>query len=157
MKELENASARFHITRLEALMFRIQNSVEKAYGNEIDQIDKMIRKTYTEGYYHSIFELQKGVGIGFDIGTVDQRTLDKLVVRPWSTDGLNFSDRVWKSKADLIDAIHKSLVRTCALGKPPDKAIAEISKRFDVSKGQAGRLIMTEQAYFNAVAQRMLI
>ncbi|EGT4850166.1 TPA: phage head morphogenesis protein, partial [Clostridioides difficile] len=35
MKELENASARVHITRLEALKLQIQQQVEVLYGNEL--------------------------------------------------------------------------------------------------------------------------
>ncbi|MCO8743996.1 phage head morphogenesis protein, partial [Clostridioides difficile] len=41
MKELENASARVHITRLEALKLQIQQQVEVLYGNELDGIDKL--------------------------------------------------------------------------------------------------------------------
>ncbi|EGT5517183.1 phage head morphogenesis protein, partial [Clostridioides difficile] len=42
MKELENASARVHITRLEALKLQIQQQVEVLYGNELDGIDKLM-------------------------------------------------------------------------------------------------------------------
>ncbi|HBF3289670.1 TPA: phage head morphogenesis protein, partial [Clostridioides difficile] len=52
MKELENASARVHITRLEALKLQIQQQVEVLYGNELDGIDKLMRHIYTSGYYH---------------------------------------------------------------------------------------------------------
>ncbi|MBY2202961.1 phage head morphogenesis protein, partial [Clostridioides difficile] len=47
IKELENASARVHITRLEALKLQIQQQVEVLYGNEIDGIDKLMRDIYT--------------------------------------------------------------------------------------------------------------
>ncbi|MBF9892884.1 phage head morphogenesis protein, partial [Clostridioides difficile] len=50
MKELENASARVHITRLEALKLQIQQQVEVLYGNELDGIDKLMRDIYTSGY-----------------------------------------------------------------------------------------------------------
>ncbi|HDO9571903.1 TPA: phage head morphogenesis protein, partial [Clostridioides difficile] len=53
MKELENASARVHITRLEALKLQIQQQVEVLYGNELDGIDKLMRDIYTSGYYHT--------------------------------------------------------------------------------------------------------
>ncbi|MFA1763280.1 hypothetical protein ACDW39_08865 len=43
MKELENASARVHITRLEALKLQIQQQVEVLYGNELDSVDKLMR------------------------------------------------------------------------------------------------------------------
>ncbi|MGO0916540.1 hypothetical protein ACTPEM_26370, partial [Clostridioides difficile] len=42
----ENASARVHITRLEALKLQIQQQVEVLYGNELDGIDKLMRDIY---------------------------------------------------------------------------------------------------------------
>ncbi|MCO8751615.1 phage head morphogenesis protein, partial [Clostridioides difficile] len=57
MKELENASARVHITRLEALKLQIQQQVEVLYGNELDGIDKLMRDIYTSGYYHTAFNV----------------------------------------------------------------------------------------------------
>lgn len=59
MKELENASARVHITRLEALKLQIQQQVEVLYGNELDGIDKLMRDIYTSGYYHTAFNVQQ--------------------------------------------------------------------------------------------------
>jgi SPP1 gp7 family putative phage head morphogenesis protein len=154
MKELENASAKFHISRLEALKLRTQQAAEVAFGNELDEVDSLARKVLTEGYYHTAFELQKGVGVGWDIGTIDNRKLDKLLTTPWTTDGKTFSDRIWTSKQQLIGEVHNSLTRTCILGKAPDDAIKTISKKFGVSKSQAGRLVMTEQAYFHSVSQK---
>ena len=53
-----------------------------------------------------------------------------------------------------MNELHGQLTRTCVLGKAPDDTIKAISKKFKVSKGQAGRLVMTEQAYFHSVAQK---
>ena len=154
MKELENASAKFHISRLEALKLRTQQAAEVAFGNELDEIDSMARKVFTENYHHTIFEVQKGFNIGWDIGQIDERKLETLISKPWAADGKNFSDRVWQQKRQLVDEIHTQLTRSCILGKAPDDAIKAISKKFNVTKGQAGRLVMTEQAYFHSVAQK---
>lgn len=154
MKELENASAKFHISRLEALKIRTQQAAEVAFGNELDAVDKMTRKVYSEDYYHSIYEVQKGFGIGWDIGQIDERKLDQLISKPWTLDNKTFSDRIWEQKSQLVNEVHQQLTRTCVLGKAPDDAINAIAKRFDVSRSQAGRLVMTEQAYFHSVAQR---
>lgn len=154
MKELENASAKFHISRLEALKIRTQQAAEKAFGNELDYVDKMARKVYSETYYHSIFEMQKGFHIGFEIGQIDERKLNKLIAKPWAADGRNFSDRIWQQKTQLVDELHTQLTRNCLLGKAPDDAINAISKKFNVTKSQAGRLVMTEEAYFHALAQK---
>ena len=153
MKELENASAKYHISRLEALKIRTQQAMEVAFGNELDAVDAMARKVFSENYYHSIFEMQKGFGVGWDVGQIDERKLEKLIQRPWAADGKNFSERIWESRTQLVSEVHNQLTRTCILGKAPDDAIKHIAHKFNVSKNQAGRLVMTEQAYFHAVSQ----
>lgn len=153
VKELENASTKFHISRLEALKVRTQQAIEVAFGNELDAVDGMARRIFTDGYYHSIFEMQKGIGLGWEIGQIDERTLDKIIKKPWAADGKNFSDRIWQSRSQLINEVHNELIRNCVLGKAPDEAIRHIAKKFDTSKSQAGRLIMTESSYFHSVAQ----
>lgn len=158
MKELENASAKYHISRLEALKVRVQQAAEVAFGNELDMVDSMARKVFTENYYHSIFEVQKGFNIGWNIGQIDERKLEKLISKPWAADGRNFSDRIWNSKTQMVNELHQQLTRTCLLGKTPDDAIKYTSKfvdkKFKNAKVQAGRLVMTEQAYFHSVSQK---
>ena len=154
MKELENASARFHISRLEALKIRTQNAAEQAFGNELDQIDQMAARVYMDDYYHTAYEIQRGLGIGFDVAQIDQRKLDNLLSKPWTADKMTFSNRIWKSKTQLIDSLHTELTQMCVLGKSPDQAINNIAKRMNVSKNQAGRLVMTESAYFASAAQK---
>lgn len=158
MKELENASARYHISRLEALKIRTQQAIEQAFGNELDELDVMARKVYSEGYYHSIYEIQKGFNIAWDIASINSNKLEKLISRPWAADGKNFSSRVWQSKTSMINELHNELVTTCILGKSPDEAIRNmtrfVDKKFKNAKMQAGRLVMTEQAFFESTAQK---
>ena len=154
MKELENASARVHINRLEALQIRTQQAAEIAFGNEVDCIDAMARKVFTEDYYHTIYEIQKGFGIGWEIGQIDSRKLETLISKPWAADGKNFSQRIWGQRDQLVSELHTQLTRSCILGKAPDDAINAIAKKFNTTKNQAGRLVMTEQAYFHSVAQQ---
>lgn len=154
MKELENASAKYHITRLEALKIRTQQAAEKAFGNELDVLDELVARIYTEDYYHTAYEIQKGLGIGWDIGQIDDRKLQNLLKKPWTADGKTFSNRIWTSKSQLLDSLHTELTQMCILGKAPDTAIKNIAARMNVSKNQAGRLIMTESAYFSSVAQK---
>lgn len=154
MKELENASARVHINRLEALKIRTQHAAEVAFGGEMDAVDAMARRVFTEDYYRTIYEYQKGFNIGWEVGAIDERKLEKLMKKPWAADGKNFSDRIWQQKHQMVSELHTQLVRACILGEAPDRAIKAISKKFDVTKHQAGRLIMTEQAYFHSVAQK---
>jgi len=67
MKELENASARVHISRLEALKLQIQQQAELLYSNQLDFVDEATRRIYTDSYWHSAFEVQRGLGVGWTI------------------------------------------------------------------------------------------
>ena len=154
MKELENASARFHITRFEALKLQVQQSMEQVFGNQLDCVDAAMRRIYQDGYYHTAYELQKGFGIGWDIAGLDQKHLEKVIAKPWAVDGKNFSERIWGNKQKLISEIHNELTQNVILGRDPQKAIDAIARKMKTSKYNAGRLVMTEEAYFSSLAQR---
>ena len=154
IKELENASARFHISRLEALKIQTQQSLERLFGNELDEVEKMASDSYTNNYYHTMFEMQKGFNVGFRIGTIDENKLSKIVNKPWAVDGKNFSERIWGKKTTLINELHKQLTSMCIQGKAPDNVIKYMVKKFNVTKAQAGNLVMTENAYFSELARK---
>ena len=156
-KELENASARFHISRLEALKLQTQQSIEALYGNQLDIVDSAMRKAYSQRYYRTAFEFQKGFGVGFAIDRLDENTLSNIINKPWAVDGYNFSKRIWTNKEKLIGELHSSLTRNIITGADPAKAIKEIKSKMGVSSNAAGRLIMTESAYFGSVAQKDML
>lgn len=154
MKELENASARYHISRLEALKLQTQQSMEVLFGNQTDGLDSLMKQIYSDGYYHTAFEIQKGFGVGWGVASIDQNRLEKIISKPWAADGKNFSDRIWQNKTKLTNELHTELTQMCMLGKPPDTAIKNIAKSMNTSKVNAGRLVMTESAYFASAAQK---
>ena len=154
MKELENASAKYHISRLEALKIQTQQSMEVLFGNELDEVDKMASKTYTDNYYHTMYEVQKGFNVGFNIASIDKNKLQKIVNKPWAVDEKNFSERIWGNKVKLINELHQQLTRMCLTGDSPDSVIKYMEKKFNTSKSQAGNLVMTENAYFSSLARQ---
>lgn len=153
MKQLENASAKVHISRLEALKVQTQQEAEKLFGNYHDAIDKHISDIYTSTYYHTAFEVQRGVGVGWDMQRLNEEKVSNIIHKPWAADGRNFSDRIWTSKTQLINNLHDSLTRMCITGEAPDRAIRELSKSMGVSRSQAANIIQTESAAFSAKAQ----
>lgn len=154
VKQLENASARFHISRLEALKLQVQQSIEVMFGNQLDSIDSTMRQVYRSGYYHTAFEIQKGVGVGWDFTTLDDKQISKVINRPWAADGKNFSERVWGNRQKLVNELNQTLTQNIILGKDPQKAIDDIARKMKTSKSAAGRLVMTEEAFFNSAAQK---
>lgn len=154
VKQLENASARFHISRLEALKLQTQQSIEVMFGNQLDSIDSTMRNVYKSGYYHTAYEIQKGVGVGWDFSALDDKQISKVINKPWAVDGKNFSERIWSNRQKLVNELNNTLTQNIILGKDPRKAIDEIARKMNTSKTNAGRLVMTEEAFFSSAAQK---
>lgn len=154
LKKLENASTRFHISRLEAVQTGIQQQLELLYGNQVDSLDALLKKVVGNGYTHTAFEVQKGVGLGWDITGLDQKKLETLLSKPWTTDGRTFRDRCWLNKNDLVGSVSKSLTQGLLRGDSSAKITTAIQKQFGVHRYKAGRLVNTETTYFNAVATK---
>ena len=154
MKELENASARVHVSRLESLKVQMQQQVEVLYGNQTDGFDKLLKDVYTDGYFHTAYEIQRGFNIGWDLHDLNSNQLDKVLSKPWTTDGKTFSDRIWTHKQQLLGDLQTGLTQTVIRGEAPDKLIKNISERFRVNKNKAGRLVMTESAAFASASQK---
>jgi SPP1 gp7 family putative phage head morphogenesis protein len=154
VKQLENASARFHISRLEALKLQTQQSIEVMFENQLDSIDSTMRNVYKSGYYHTAYEIQKGVGVGWDFSALDDKQISKVINKPWAVDGKNFSERIWGNHQKLVNELNNTLTQNIILGKDPQKAIDEIARKMNTSKVNAGRLVMTEEAFFSSAAQK---
>lgn len=154
MKELENASARVHISRLKALEIQLQQQIEILYGRNINGLSDLLREIYTEGHYRTAYELQKGFNVGWNLKAIDNNVLDKIISRPWTTDSRTFSNRLWSYKQVLINELQTHLTQAFIAGKSPDAAISLIAKRLETDKGKAGRLVMNESAAFAAIARK---
>lgn len=154
IKQLENASARYHISRLESLKLQIQQSTEVMFRSQLDSIDSAMRDIYKSGYYRTAFEIHKGVGAGWDFATLDDKTISKVINKPWAADGKNFSERIWNNRQKLVNELNTELTRNIILGQDPQKAINAIAKKMNTSKSVAGRLVMTEEAFFSSAAQK---
>lgn len=154
MKELENASAKYHISKLEALKVQTQHSLEVMYAKQFGTMHGALSDAFESGYYHTAYELQHGFNVGWDIVGLDQAQIEKVLAKPWAADGYNFSERIWGNKNKLISEVHNELSRNIMLGADPQKAIDSLAKKMNTSKNNAGRLVMTEEAYFSSAAQK---
>lgn len=153
-KSLENASAKYHISRLEALQIQIQQHLEALYGNQLDGMDAAMRKIYSDGYYQTAYELQKGFSTGFDVQQIDDARLERLMSKPWAADGLNFSQRLWSDKDKLINNLQNELVQGLVRGDAQLKIVQSFAKLMNSSLSNAGRLIATESAYFASLGEK---
>ena len=154
MKELENASAKYHISRLEAMKLQMQQHAELLSAQMDGSITEHLHKSYGDQYYQAAYEIAKGTGVGTNLTQVDDRKVDIVLKKPWARDGKNFSDRIWSNKEKLVNNLHAELTHCIIRGEDPQKAIDWLSQTMEVNKRQAGNLIMTETAAVSAAAQK---
>ena len=153
-KQLENASARFHVSRLEAVQLQMQQQLERLYGNQLDEMESLFRHVAGDTYTRTAFDLMQGIGVGWDITAPDEKVLDRILSTPWTTDNATFRDRCWTMKDELRAQLQKDLTQGLMTGKPPLEISKGIEKRFGVSRYKAARLVNTETTYFNAVSSQ---
>ena len=154
LKQLKNASARVHVSRLDSLKLQLQQQAELLHGTQAEGLTESLAELYQRGYYHTAFEIQKGLGVGWSLHGLTDAQIRKVLSRPWTLDGQTFSDRIWTNKSSLINSVNTQLTQMIMRGSAPDRAIKAIADRFQVSKRQAGRLVMTETAAFANEARK---
>ena len=154
MKQLENASSRVHISRLESLKLQLQQHVEKLYGDQIGGFERLMKEVYQDQYYQTVYEVQKAFNVGFAFQALDEATLTKIISKPWTADGMTFSAKIWRDRGLLIDTLHKELTQSIARGEAPQRLISVIQKKMNTSRSNAARLVLTEQAFFSAAASK---
>lgn len=148
MQELENASTRIRISRLESLQLQIRQQIEIITAKRLLRMTKLAAGIIEKNYYNSIYEIQKGLGVGDAFNVLDVRIIESIIAKPWAPDGSNFSERIWKDRELLVNELQKELAQSFIRGDAPDEAIRNIAKTMETSKKAAGRLVMTESAFF---------
>jgi SPP1 gp7 family putative phage head morphogenesis protein len=149
VKELENASAKVHITRLEELQTKMRQEVELVTAKRLKGTTDVLSDIYKDGYYRGIHEVQRGVGVGVPFAGLDTKQIDKVLAKPWAPDGRNFSSRIWGDRDKLLSELQSVLTQDLIRGEPSEKVISDFAARMGVSKSAAERLIITEAAYFS--------
>lgn len=154
VKQLENASSRVHISRLESLKIQLQHHVEKLYGGQIAGFERLMKEAYQEQYYHTAFEVQSAFNVGFTFQKLDEARLTQIISKPWTADNMTFSAKIWRDRGMLIDTLHKELTMAIAKGESPHRLISVMQKKMNTSRSNAARLVLTESAFFSSAAQK---
>lgn len=153
IKQLENASAKYHIDRLEMIKLQMQNEVEKLYVDRVPLTEEAMRSAYKESFYHTSYEISRGVGVGVSLNAIDESKVSSLIGQPWTADGKTFSKRIWTHQEKLKRALSDELTSAINKGYKLDDAVKGIQKRMESSKKDAKRLVFTESAYFSSQGQ----
>jgi len=113
----------YRISRYQALQDNIDVELKKLASIEQEITKIRYVDTIKEGYYHNIYDVQKGTGIGFSFAQIDNRTINLMLNEKWF-DNKNYSQRIWKNQDKLANYLRTQLTADTMTGK----SIAKISK-----------------------------
>lgn len=158
-QELERASIRYRVTRLEATKYQLKAEAAKLYS-ETDQLTyKALAETYQEQYSRTAFEIFKGTGIGIDFSIPDWDAIDSIIREPWRADGLSFMQRSGGYRKEIMASLEDELSRMIINGEGYAQAASRMKHLFVTDTGKGGalykakRLIYTEGAFFQGNSQ----
>lgn len=149
-KELNNASYKVRISRLQALEMQIINTIEELYIKQQEGTTELLGDIYDDTYHRNIYEIGKGLNLVTDFKKVDTSMIDNVLNETWL--GENFSSRIWNDKEKLIRELRVNLTQSFIRGDPIDKTSKIIAERMGVAKNRARTLVNTESAHITSQA-----
>jgi len=154
-RELDIISRRVRISRLQAMEVEIKARTFELLTREEALLFSYLIKTYETKYTGLTSELSRFTGYKH-IDSVNSNLIKAVIENPWAEDGKNFSKRIWDRRDKLVVSLNNELKTGIVTGKNPNDIIKSLSNKFNVSKSQAKRLVITEntaiqsRANFNA-------
>lgn len=139
------------ITRLESLNASIEAEISKLYARANKQFRELLGDNFTEGYYRTIFDIQNRYGYSSMFAAVNSDMVENALTYPWS--GVNFSDRLWKHKGELLNTLRETLTAGLIRGDSVQDMAKKLAEKLDASRANALRLIRTESSHIHNTAE----
>lgn len=142
---------RYRITRIEELNRDINRQCRELYKTENRHITSALRNVAEDSYYHEIFSIQKGTGLGFSFSKFPRQDVDRILRSNWS--GGNYSQRIWKDVSGMTARLKNELLVSMLSGRSNEKTARIFQEQFGVNAFCARRIVRTESAYVANAAQ----
>lgn len=146
----------YRISRYQALQDNIDVELKKLANIEQDITKIRYVDTIQEGYYHNIYDIQKGTGLGFSFAQIDNKTINLMLNEKW-TNNKNFSQRIWNNSEKLGNYLKTNLTAEAMSGKSIAKISKKLSEYMNVGLYMAVRLVRTETAHFRKSSRIIIL
>ena len=142
LARLNAPSVRYRITNLQALEGQATAVCKTLEDIEVQALRSRLIDTATDAYDRVEYDLQKGLGIGWETTGINKRALDGILRDRWS--GKNFSERIHMRAEDLAKRTQELMISSFIGGDSKAQAAAKLSKEFDEDVVASMRLVTTE-------------
>lgn len=151
MAQLNAEAYKARITRLEALKESIYINTKLAADVEIKQSTRLYTDNIKKAYYTNLFDIQKGLGIGFNVAEMPLETVQEILKNNWS--GKHYSKRIWHNTDDLAEKLEEVITSGLMTGKSSRRMAMELEELTSYGKFAAERIIRTETTYISNAAE----
>lgn len=151
MAQLNAEAYKARITRLEAIKESIYINTKLAADVEIKQSTKLYTDNINKAYYYNIYDIQKGLGIGFNIAEMPLESVQEILKNNWSEK--HYSKHIWKNTDILAEKLEEVITRGSMTGKSSRRMAMELEKLTNYGKFASERLIRTETTYVSNAAE----
>lgn len=147
LKAMKNASAKHHITRLDALKMTAQAELEEA----IAKIDgTWMEDAAKKAYLYSLYSTQLSLGVAFNAPNIDM--VVRAARKPWTPDGMEFVERKAVNNAKLVQKVQRELTQAAITGEKYEVLAERLSKDFALTQYESMRIIRTESTHLETEA-----
>lgn len=144
--KLNNMSIKARITRYQALEKQIDAILQQLYAIEYEYKGKeVLKEIYKDTYYRTWFNIDQYHGFHQEFAQINPRTIDQLISYPFN--GANFSQRLWKQKDHMMQALTEEITTMLVHGKDPKTLSKSFAKKFSTKEYEAYRLLHTESSF----------
>ena len=137
----------YRINRYQELQDNIDIELKKLADIEQRITKQRYIDTIQDAYYSNIYEIQKGLGLGFSFSQIDMRTINLMLNEKWIDNG-NFSTRIWDNSEKLENFLKTQFTADTMTGMSIQKMSRQLADSMNVGLYNATRLVRTEVNHF---------
>ena len=115
-------------------------------------MSKLLADVYFSSTYKTAYEAQSMMSKYKNVPLLSDKAVTYAISKPWTSDGKEFSSRIWDNRDDLVNTLQREITRSLLLQEGTGKLADRIAKRYNVSFNNARRLAETETAYIQEKA-----
>ena len=143
--ELKLLKLKVRVSRLEALKAQIDYELSKLANENDDLLQGYLANIYEEGYYRTIFNIEKDIGYEINFAKLNTDLIEKAVAKNYNIANYSIGkNKIWENKDSLLNILNQAIPQGLTLGYNPVKLAEITSKKLKTNFNATVRLMRTE-------------
>lgn len=143
--ELRLLQLKVRVSRLDALRAQIDYELSKLADENENLLKGYLSNIYEEGYYRTIFNIEKDIGYELNFAKLNTKLIEKAVSRNYNLANYSIGiKKVWQNKDNLMTILNQAIPQGLTLGYNPIKIADITSKKLKTDYNATVRLMRTE-------------